>query len=110
MRQIIFFFVNEYTTIWTEVLQHDFFLMLHCLTRFEACRIVGLRASLLSQGACTMLTDDEMVASSVRPHDCVSVAIEELRLGRIKATVRRRDAHGTQHDVSVQSMILPVDL
>ena len=78
------------------------------LTRFEACHVVGMRATLLSQGASPMVTKDEIPYGV--GNDYVLLALLELKLRRIRATVMRETADGRTIEYHVDRMVLPLDM
>jgi DNA-directed RNA polymerase subunit K/omega len=57
------------------------------LSRYEATRVVGLRALHLSQGA----TPNVHIQNEALQHDMMYVAALELSLGKLDAVVKRED-------------------
>lgn len=73
------------------------------MTRYEACELIGVRATLLSQGATPALTPDEIESST----DHVIIATRELQLGRIKARIIRKYPSGETLEYDADTMVVP---
>ena len=71
---------------------------MHVMTSYEACEIVSLRAILLSQGAPTLLSEQERAGQMDHP----LIALRELQLGRLDVQV-----HRPEEVINAQDMRLP---
>lgn len=78
---------------------------MHVLTKYEASRIIGIRASQLSQSA--------PVLSVVPPHlqtNFMYIATKELIDKKLDIKIRRPLPHDKFYEVSVQEMLIPPDV
>jgi DNA-directed RNA polymerase subunit K/omega len=69
------------------------------MTRFEKAKVLGERASQISQGSPLAIKTNET--------DPLRIATEELRARKINMIISRPYPNGTKEDISVKDMIIP---